>query len=162
MKAAFRALDRARVEIRSSDVHGIGVFALKKLNPGDVAFEYADIPDTVRIDRGDPRWKGVPPRVRTHLRQRFYFDKDTQDVPICGVGAIVFASFLNHSNEPNMVVNHERGIAITTRRVDPGEELLVDYRTFPSREYYEQNIPGSAAKTDAPSDRVVSRVSSGV
>lgn len=50
-------------------------------------------------------------------------------MPTCGFNVVYLNAYLNHSTTPNM--RTEDGYTFTTRRrIEIGEELTVDYRTY--------------------------------
>jgi len=51
-------------------------------------------------------------------------------VPDCGLQRVDISFFLNHSKTPNMREEEEGMNFFTTRVIEAGEELTVDYTTY--------------------------------
>src|SRR5690349_4751951 len=74
----------------------------------------------------------LPPRLAALIRALFVPTAETMYVPTCGLNIIYLDTYLNHSPHPNLRTK-DGARFITTRRVQEGEELSVDYRTYGAR-----------------------------
>ena len=109
----------------SSQIHGIGVFAVRAIKKGIDIFP--DIDDKIIwIDASIIR------RLRGEVRGLY----EDYCVKIGGkYGApdsfnkINASWYLNHSSNPNAVVNHKYRV-IAKRGIKKGEEITLDYKTF--------------------------------
>jgi SET domain-containing protein len=91
---------------------GRGVFALRRLEPGELVWDYA----------GEE--KGIL-QIPSELWQYcFQVERDRYIVPKKGSAGW----FMNHSCEPNCVITGKTKI-IALRRIEPGEEITFDYST---------------------------------
>lgn len=107
------------LEVRTSGVHGRGVFAIKRIPEGARIIEYT----------GERKlWEGIeedPDDPRTYL----FGLKNGKDVidPANGGND---ARWINHSCEPNCEAIEERGrvFIYALRDLQPGEELSYDYQ----------------------------------
>jgi SET domain-containing protein len=111
--------------LKSSSVHGIGVFAIR------------DIPKGCRtiFSKGVGEWIKVPiaevellPAYSKELVETYcLFDRDNYYVPDYGFKLMDLVNYLNHSYTPNIIsVNDgEEFEAITD--IPAGEELLINY-----------------------------------
>lgn len=102
----------AMLRIGDAGSKGKGVFAERRIEPGEEVWDYA----------GEEMWiKEIPKRL---WRYCFQVDYDRYVVPPEGsVG-----SFLNHSCEPNAVIMGRTRI-VALRRIEKGEEVAFDYST---------------------------------
>ena len=100
------------LRIGSAGAKGKGVYAERRIEPGELVWEYA----------GGEKWiKEIPRELWQHC---FQVDYDRYVVPETGsVGW-----FLNHSCEPNCVIMGRTKV-VALRRIEPGEEVTFDYST---------------------------------
>ncbi|MDR5816185.1 MULTISPECIES: SET domain-containing protein [unclassified Caballeronia] len=112
-----------RITVRTSPVHGRGVFALADLSPGTLLLEYKGL----RVS-----WKEAQ---RVHARSSpedghtFLFGLDDGSV-IDGARGGNSARWLNHSCAPNCEAEQD-GERVFIRAISPierGQELFIDYR----------------------------------
>ena len=111
--ACFSALHHAR-----SPIHRWGIFASEPIACGRRVIEY-------RGERVSPQ-EAARRSLRTQL-YLFYLNPTQQiDGAIGGSGA----EYINHSCEPNLraAVSRRRLYLLSLRRIEAGEELLLDYR----------------------------------
>lgn len=106
--------------VAASPIHGKGVFAGKRLAGGTRLASYKG---PVLL------WSAVPDR-RKSLAHTMYFSLPGGKRVIDGRIATNPTRFLNHSCAPNVEAVYElnRVRFYTMRRVEPGAELLIDYR----------------------------------
>lgn len=113
------------VRLGVSKIHGVGVFAIKKIKKGQLVFEGDD---------GDLVWvrKGAVSRLSPTVRQLyedFCVEKEGKYGCPKNFDLLTVAWYLNHSTRPNVRSDDEyRFFAI--RDINPGEELTADYRTY--------------------------------
>ena len=99
------------IVVRHSPIHGHGVFAARRFDPGDVVLDWSGCSDVLT----DDEVHALPPEERI-----FVSVIDGQN--------ILFrppARFINHSCNPN-ARGHDRH-DIATRVIETGEEITVDY-----------------------------------
>jgi len=100
------------LRIGGTGPRGKGVYAEKRIDPGEVVWDYA----------GAEKWiMDVPSRL---WRYCFQVDYDRYVVPEKGSAGW----FLNHSCEPNCVIMGRTKI-VALRRIEPNEEVTFDYST---------------------------------
>jgi uncharacterized protein len=111
------------IEVRHSNVHGFGVFALRKIRKGTTVVEY--LGDRVTHDEADTRYEDKDARD-SHT---FLFTVDAKTVIDGGVNGNE-ARFVNHGCDPNcQSTTRKRRIFIeAVRTIQPGEELAYDYQ----------------------------------
>jgi uncharacterized protein len=111
------------IEVRRSNVHGMGVFALKPIAKGTRLIEY--VGERVSHKEADSRYEEKD-ATDAHT---FLFIVDSRTVIDAGVGGND-ARFFNHACNPNCesVIEAKRVYIETTRDIAPGEELTYDYQ----------------------------------
>ena len=98
-----------KVVVHDSAIHGRGVFAARRIEPGEV------IIDGCREVLNDEALEALPPEERI-----FISVMDGQNILMKPP-----ATFVNHSCNPNARGTDQRDIAI--RVIEAGEEVTVDY-----------------------------------
>jgi uncharacterized protein len=126
---------RPMIEVRHSDIHGHGVFALRRIRKGSTVIEY--LGDRVSHDEADARYEDKD-ESDNHT---FLFTVDARTVIDAGRNGNE-ARFINHGCDPNCEsVTKERRVFIEAiRTIEPGEELSYDYQI--------QRDPDDAANVD--------------
>jgi SET domain-containing protein len=98
-----------KVVVQHSPIHGRGVFAARRIEPGEI------IIDGCRELLGDEAIKSLPPEERIFLAVM-----DGQNILMKPP-----ARFVNHSCNPNTRGTDRHDVAI--RVIEAGEEVTVDY-----------------------------------
>ncbi len=109
---------RFKLEIRTSGIHGRGVYSLERIPARKKVIEYTG----ERISRRETKRRGDG-----HVTYLFTLDDYwTIDGAVNGSGAEI----INHSCNPNLYACIMRGhiLYMSKRTIRPGEELTVDYR----------------------------------
>ena len=101
-------------------MHGSGVFAGEDFCEGEVLWRYA--PDLDRLIRFEDI-PGYPKAFQDYLEMYAY---TSPQVPGGVILSCDHAKFLNHSDEPNTVIEGETTLA--RRMIRKGEEITCDYR----------------------------------
>lgn len=111
------------LEVRHSTVHGLGVFATRRIPKGTRIIEY--VGERVSHEEADQRYEDKD-ASDSHT---FLFIVDEQAVIDAGVGGNE-ARFINHSCEPNCesVIEHGQVFIEAIRTIEPGAELTYDYQ----------------------------------
>jgi uncharacterized protein len=112
-----------RVEVRSSPLHGLGVFAAQRIVRGTRIIEY--LGERVSHAEADRRYQHKD-AADNHT---FLFIVDARTVIDAGVDGNE-ARFVNHACEPNCesVIENRRVFIDAIRTIEPGEELTYDYQ----------------------------------
>lgn len=110
-------------EVRRSPVHGLGAFALRRIDKGTRIIEY--LGERVSHREADRRYEGKD----ADDAHTFLFIVDGRTVIDAGVGGNE-ARFLNHSCNPNCesVIEKRRVYIEALRTIEPGEEMTYDYQ----------------------------------
>ena len=112
-------------EVRSSDIHGRGVFAARRIRKGTRIVEYRG--ERIDNDEADQRYDETD--MKRHHTFLFTLDgKTVIDGAIESGGGD--ASFINHSCEPNCeaVITDKRIYIQALTTIEPGTELAYDYQ----------------------------------
>jgi SET domain-containing protein len=115
------------LEAGPSAIHGWGIFAGGPIPARRRVIEYTG----QRIDYNEVWRRRIRPQIYIFLTGR----GRAIDGAIGGSGA----EFINHSCEPNLYARIRRGRIwfVSRRRIDPGEELFIDYNITGSDPLYE-------------------------
>ncbi len=124
------------IEVRTSPLHGLGVFAARRIRKGTRIIEY--IGERVSHAEADRRYE----HKEASDAHTFLFIVDAHTVIDAGVGGNE-ARFVNHGCEPNCesVIENHRVYIEALRAIAPGEELTYDYQI--------QREPDDPADVDA-------------
>jgi len=111
------------IEVRRSNVHGFGVFALKRIPKGTRIIEY--VGERVSHAEADRRYE----EKEANDSHTFLFIVDSKTVIDAGVDGND-ARFFNHSCDPNCesTVEKRRVYIECIRDAEPGDELTYDYQ----------------------------------
>lgn len=122
MSAAEHAV-QPLVEVRASPLHGLGVFALQRIEAGTRVIEY--LGERISHAAADRRYEHKS-ATDSHT---FLFIADDTTVIDAGVGGNE-ARFVNHCCDPNCesVIEGSRVFLDAIRTIAPGEELSYDYQ----------------------------------
>jgi len=110
-------------EVRQSTLHGLGVFATRRIGKGTRLLEYCG--ERVSHEEADRRYQHKD-GTDNHT---FLFIVDARTVIDAGVGGNE-ARYVNHACEPNCesVIEQGRVFIDALRSIGPGEELTYDYQ----------------------------------
>ena len=116
------------VEVRQSQIHGLGVFASQAIRKGTIVWQFDP-----GIDQRHPvSWlEAQPEHVQRYVASHCVLSLDRQYYLVLGD----YTLFVNHSLNPNLVsledvlVNDE-GVVAAARHIKAGEELTINYTTI--------------------------------
>jgi SET domain-containing protein len=109
--------------VRRSPLHGMGVFAVRRINKGTRVTEY--LGERISHAEADARYENK----HASDNHTFLFIVDRRTVIDAGVDGNE-ARFINHGCDPNCesVIEQARVFIETLRTIQPGEELTYDYQ----------------------------------
>jgi len=121
--------------LKPSNIHGIGVFAIR------------DIPKATYVFSGDDDemvWVNASainrlPRTIKKLYRDFCVIRDGQYGCPRNFNLLTLAWYLNHSDEPNMAADKNYNF-YSTRKIKKGEELTVDYDTYSATSHLRRGL----------------------
>lgn len=125
----IRSLDKVYCRLKPS-AHGIGVFAIKQIPEGVNPFEGCFDGEMIAIPEVSINAMGEDSEVRKYIIDLAPLQDGYFYVPDCGLQRVDISFFLNHSKTPNMREEEEGMNFFTTRVIEVGEELTVDYTTY--------------------------------
>lgn len=111
--------------VRSSSIHGRGVFATQTIKKGTRIIEYTG--ERISNREADRRYDDS--RMKKHHTFLFTLDRKTVvDGAIAAGGSV--ASFINHSCDPNCeaIIRGKRIFIHAREHIYPGTELVYDYQ----------------------------------
>jgi uncharacterized protein len=118
-----RQPDASLIEVRTSPLHGLGVFAAQRIRRGTRIIEY--LGERISHAEADRRYE----HKDANDAHTFLFIVDARTVIDAAVGGNE-ARFVNHACEPNCesVIEDRRVFIEAVRAIEPGEELTYDYQ----------------------------------
>ena|SRR5712691_8581533 len=118
---------RVYTRLGPSRIHGVGVFAIRKIKKGTRIF-YGDDGEIVWVKKTQLR--GQPKGIK-RLYEDFCIVADKGQVYGCpeNFNCLTVAWFLNCSPHPNVRCDRDYQF-FALREIEAGEELTVDYRTY--------------------------------
>ena len=118
-----RVPDQPLLEVRDSTLHGLGVFAARRIRKGTRIIEY--LGERVSHAEADRRYE----HKDAEDAHTFLFIVDARTVIDAGVDGNE-ARFVNHACDPNCesVIEDRRVFIDAVRAIEPGEELTYDYQ----------------------------------
>ena len=134
-----------RTFIAPSRIHGIGIFAAKRIPEGTLVWKFH--PD---VDRTltEEAIRALPLGCREQIEKYSYFSSVYQAYVLCGDDA----RFFNHSVSPNCrdYQTGDEEITVAGRDIEAGEELTSDYATFDARHRPDEFEPGEEGRKPLP------------
>jgi SET domain-containing protein len=120
-------IDNTYVMLRPSPIAGIGVFAIRDIPKGCRAmFSKPDTNDHwIKVSKLEVEM--LPNHVKHLIENYCLFDEENYFIPDYGFKKIDVSLFLNHSDTPNVISIQDGDYFETTRDIQEGEELFVDY-----------------------------------
>jgi SET domain-containing protein len=122
--------------IQPSKYHGVGVFAIRDIpkhtNPFKETGSYGSNPKIIDIPKLDI--DKLHPEIKKMVDDFYVSDKGVYGIPYRGLNSNNISFYLNSSKKPNMAFKSMHGYSMvvfyTIRKINKGEELLVDYDKF--------------------------------
>lgn len=126
----------AKTEIRVSPIKGLGLFATEDIKKGTVVWQDGNaLSDLVLSEQ---EWnalvKEMTPESYRQVRKYAYKYKKDNQIYL----NLDDARFFNHSENPNVGDAEIENIAL--HDIAKGEELLVNYRTFYEKDWFEETM----------------------
>jgi len=113
------------VMIKPSGIHGIGVFAVRDIPAGCKDMFSKEMGEWTTVPRNEI--DALPQYAKDMVENFCLYDTENYFLPAQGFKAIDLSLFLNHSESPNIISVNDGEYFETTRPIQKGEELLVDY-----------------------------------
>jgi SET domain-containing protein len=111
--------------LKSSPVHGIGVFAIQPIPKGCRNIFSKGVGEWIKLPIAEVEL--LPNHSRELIETYCLFDKDNYYVPDYGFKLMDLVNYLNHSYTPNIISINEGEEFEAIRDITTGEELLINY-----------------------------------
>jgi hypothetical protein len=110
------------IDKKRSAISGFGIFAARTFKAGAIVTRYMGTrTSSVAVSKSMfKKSKGYVFKFQTKNNKDMWVAPDLSK-------PYLYGHFLNHSNEPNCVVDRQSGIITAIYQVNKGEELLIDY-----------------------------------
>lgn len=125
LKLLQQLRDQTYVMLKSSPVHGIGVFAIQPIPKGCRNMFSKDSGEWIKIPIKDV--ENLPEHARSLIETYCLFDEENYFVPESGFKTIDPVIYLNHSSNPNIISINDGEEFEALVDITAGEELLVNY-----------------------------------
>lgn len=133
--------DGVLARIGPSRIHGVGAIAIRRIDQGTLVFAGED-ERTTWVSRSAV--KKLPAELRSLYEDFGMVDGKKLGVPT-NLNRLSVGWYVNHSRTPNLEAGDD-GRFRALRRIEAGEELTADYRTFCDEPLPFDDTPKSAAK----------------
>ena len=116
------------VMIKPSQLHGIGVFAIRDIPKGTINIFSKGVGDWIKVSKEEV--DTLPQHSKDLIENHCLFDEDYYFIPDYGFKLVDLVIYLNHSETPNVISLNDGEEFEAIRDIASGEELLVDYGTI--------------------------------
>ncbi len=116
------------VMIKPSQLHGIGVFAIRDIPKGTKNIFSKGVGDWIKVSKEEV--DALPQHSKDLIENHCLFDEDFYFIPDYGFKLVDLVIYLNHSETPNVISLNDGEEFEAIRDIAIGEELLVDYGTI--------------------------------
>ncbi len=116
------------VMIKPSQLHGIGVFAIRDIPKGTKNIFSKGVGDWIKVSKEEV--EALPQHSKDLIENHCLFDEDYYFIPDYGFKLVDLVIYLNHSETPNVISLNDGEEFEAIRDIASGEELLVDYGTI--------------------------------
>lgn len=123
------------VALRSSPVHGIGVFAIRDIPAGCRTIFSRNAGEWIRVPISEI--EKLPDHSRSLVETYCLYDEADYFVPDYGFKVMDIINYLNHSSSPNIVSVNDGEYFQSLHAIPAGTELFVDYGEIVEVEGYE-------------------------
>jgi hypothetical protein len=121
-------LRKVYCRVERSELHGVGVFAIRRIPKGINPFEIPIPFVLASLTKADVR--ALPRGIQQMIRQYVACQNGEYVLTTFGFNLLELEYFVNHSPHPNLVFDEDGGCYRTARAIAPGEELTGDYTRF--------------------------------
>ena len=125
LKLLQQLRDHTYVMLKSSPVHGIGVFAIQPIPKGCRDMFSKDSGEWIKLPIKEV--ETLPEHTRSLIETYCLFDEENYFVPESGFKTIDPVIYLNHSSRPNIISINDGEEFEALIDIATGEELLVNY-----------------------------------
>lgn len=113
------------VMLRTSNVHGVGVFAIRDIPKGCTNIFSQEIGEWVHLSFEETA--NLDLHIQSLIENYCLYDESGYFIPAQGFKCIDISLCINHSDTPNIHSKQDGAYFETLRDIACGEELLIDY-----------------------------------
>ncbi len=111
--------------LKASKIHGVGVFAIKKIPKGTNPFPGAPSYNTISFTKKE--LSGLDLEVKKIIFDLVAAEEDIIELPDVSPNSLDISFYVNHSESPNLKYSDNKEELITLREIEVGEELTSSY-----------------------------------
>lgn len=117
-----------KYKLKSSELHGIGLFADQPIKKGDLIYTASPLLD---LNITQEQFDSLEQKEKDEIRWWGFFDQPSQMWHV----DFDVSKFINHSNEATVTQDssHNEARLVSSRDIESGEELTQNYLEFESR-----------------------------
>lgn len=112
--------------LKPSKIHGIGIFAIKKIPKGTDPFPDAPAHESIAFTKKELTDLDI--EVKKIIHDLLVFEGDTVQIPTAGINSLDISFYINHSDTPNIGYSKNKECLIALRDIEAGEELTANYK----------------------------------
>jgi SET domain-containing protein len=116
------------VTLKPSAIDGIGVFAIRDIPKGCRNMFAIEPGEWIKVPK--PEVASLPEHARQLVENFCLWDEDHYFIPGHGLKVMDLTSYLNHSDQPNIISINDGEAFEATVSINKGEELFIDYGTI--------------------------------
>lgn len=116
------------VRVQRSEIHGVGIFAIRQIPKGVDPFHNLYKEDYFEFYKKE--LEHLPDGVKKLIHDYCAEEDGSVWIPKYGFTTMQIERFLNHSKTPNVMTNDSGDTFVTSREIEKGEELLADYEQY--------------------------------
>ncbi len=117
--------NQTKIALKSSPIHGIGVFAIQPIPKGSQDIFLKGTSNWIEVPIKEVEL--LPAHSRSLIETYCLFDEKNYFVSEHGFNMIDPVIYLNHSSKPNIVSVNDGNDFEALHDITPGEELLINY-----------------------------------
>ena len=119
-------LSNTFAKLAPSDIHGIGLFAIRNIPFGQKLFEQIlDDDDYIFLKKEDLEL--FDKEVQNMVKSLYILEKNGVWIQKTGLNHLDYSYYINHSDKPNLSYIHSKNYYLPKRDVIKGEELTYNY-----------------------------------
>jgi SET domain-containing protein len=127
-KKLLANLEKVYCRVQASELHGVGVFAIRRIPKGVNPFEPPVPLELAQLTDIDIR--ALAPGLKRMVREYAVKQNGGYVLSTLGFNLLELEYFVNHSTSPNLAFDENAGCYRTARVIGRGEELTGDYNRF--------------------------------
>ena len=119
-------LSNTFAKLAPSNIHGIGLFAIRDIPFGQKLFEQIlDDNDYIFLKKGDLEVFDI--EIQNLIKSLYILEEKGVWIQKTGLNHLDYSYYINHSNEPNLIYIQNKNYYLPKRDIKKGEELTYDY-----------------------------------